>query len=102
MGERPESLTLERVDNNGDYEPKNCKWASKIEQNNNRRDNHLITLDGVTHCMKEWSKILGINYITLSSRINIYGWKPEVALLELPNPGMLKGPDELRVRRAAV
>ena len=43
MGPRPEGLTLERTNNNGNYEPGNCKWATLKEQSRNTRKNHLIT-----------------------------------------------------------
>lgn len=49
MGERPEGMTLDRIDNNKGYQPDNCRWATMREQCNNRRDNVLITAQGVTY-----------------------------------------------------
>jgi hypothetical protein len=69
-----EGLTLERINVDGNYEPTNCKWATWKEQQNNKRSNHSLTYNGVTHTMKEWSEIRGINYGTLRGRINNYGW----------------------------
>jgi hypothetical protein len=67
-------LTLDRIDTNGDYTPENCRWETWKTQQNNRRNNHYITYNGITHTMKEWSEIIGINYSTLRNRINQYGW----------------------------
>ena len=79
MGERPDSQSIERIDNDGDYSPDNCKWATQSEQCRNNRNTRLITYKGKTQCLKDWSKELGIKYSTLSGRINQYGWSIENA-----------------------
>lgn len=73
-------LTLDRINVNGDYEPDNCRWVTQQQQCRNKRDNHLITFDGVTRTMAEWSEITGIPYHTLKSRINRYGFTIDEAL----------------------
>ena len=69
-------LTLDRINVNGNYEPDNCRWITHREQQNNRTDNVLLTLNGTTHNMREWSEILGICYQTLQNR-KIKGWSDE-------------------------
>lgn len=79
MGDRPIGLTLERINNDGDYEPGNCKWATNTEQARNRRSVINVTIDGETHCVSEWCEKLGISPKTVLQRIRS-GWKPVEAL----------------------
>lgn len=68
LGPRPHGYSLERINNEGDYEPNNVRWASKKEQANNRTTNILITMEGKTLTMKQWGELLGISYHVLRGR----------------------------------
>jgi len=69
MGEEPRGLSLERKNNNGNYCPENCIYATQKEQTRNTRRTVLIEYQGKTQCMKDWAKELGINYATLRFRL---------------------------------
>jgi hypothetical protein len=86
MGDRPESKTLDRIDTNGPYSKKNCRWATVAEQNRNTRRTQLVTFRNETKCLKDWAAEQGIAYNTLRKRYVIYGWPFEKALLTPPRP----------------
>ncbi len=79
MGEPPAGKSIDRIDNNKGYYKSNCRWATRKQQNRNKRNNRLITFNGKTQCLPAWAEETGINIRTLWSRIN-RGWSTEKTL----------------------
>ena len=71
-----DNLSIERINNNKGYNPKNCKWATDKEQGRNKRNNTLIKYNGKTQCLSAWVEELGLEYSYVMQRIIKLHWDP--------------------------
>ena len=71
-----DGLTIDRIESDKDYCPENCRWVTHLQQMSNTTRNVMLTYQGETHSLSEWSRIVGVPYGTLKSRLR-YGWSVE-------------------------
>ncbi len=83
MGECPAGLTLDRIDVNGDYEPRNCRWATAAVQVRNKTTNVFVRHEGETLILKDFAKRMGVHYGSLHARIRYKGQTPHEAAAAL-------------------
>ena len=66
-----DELTIDRINNNGDYDPNNCRWTDMKTQNRNKRSNRILTYNGENYIMKDLAQKLGIKYSTFAKKIRM-------------------------------
>lgn len=83
MGNRPSPKhSLDRINNEGNYGPDNCRWATTLEQSENKRSNIVFEINGVSKCLSAWCRQFGVDYMKVYNRV-VIGNKPlEVAINE--------------------
>ncbi len=80
-----DNLSLDRKNGAGNYCPENCRWVTIKEQQNNKKNNHVLEFNNESHTISEWAQILKIDRGLIKDRI-LAGWTVERALTEPVNP----------------
>lgn len=85
MGEKPERMSLDRIDNEKGYSKDNCRWATRLQQANNSRSNRILTVrtttnpTGITDTLANLCRHFGVKYSTVNQRLQL-GWPIELAI----------------------
>lgn len=98
MGERPRGMTLDRIDPDGDYRAANCRWATAMEQNRNRRKTVFLEADGRRQSLSAWAEELGFSHIMLYKRYAA-GWTDDAIVNTPKQPPNCPKPRGHRPRR---
>ena len=80
MGERPEGMSIDRIDYNGDYTPENCRWATATQQARNKRNTKVVEYGGITKPIRDFCDELSLNASTVMTRLNQQHWTVDRAL----------------------
>ena len=80
MGEKKNGMTIERIDNNGNYEPSNCRWATALEQGQNKRNTIRIDHDGKSYSLRFFAGIFGVDYKRLHELYRTKGMPLNLAI----------------------
>lgn len=81
-----QGLTIDRIDTNDDYAPRNCRWATVLEQARNARRVVFLEVDGIRRPLVEWAEITGISQRTMKGRV-LLGWSHDRIVSEIPIHG---------------
>jgi hypothetical protein len=79
MGDKPPGMTIDRIDNDGDYSPSNCRWVTSKEQSRNKRSNVWVTFNGKTMTVADWARETGLRAEKIRYRLKA-GWPTEKVL----------------------